>query len=91
MIVEQVMTFQSQEVASDVTITRTGDLSYRDLRIVVADPNRHAVEESERSLVTFEKCFCAFPRKRLYKNRVLYQSPSAIVAMLVAESFKNPL
>ena len=69
-IVEQKVTLQPTELARHDSISRTSNSCHRDFRVVVANANRHTTEELERTLVTFQKRFGAFARKRLHEDRV---------------------
>ena len=70
MIVEQVVTLQSQKVASDCAFSQTSNPANGNLRIVIADANRNAAKEFERSLVAFQKRFRTFARKGLHENGI---------------------
>lgn len=61
---------QSQESLSGRLSASADNLSYRDLRVVVADPTRHATEKLERADVPFLERFGTFNGERLNEKRI---------------------
>jgi hypothetical protein len=70
MVIVKVVRLQSQEFSRRLFASLPNNLRHGDLRIIVADPLRHAAEELERANVACLEGLGAFTGKRLAEERV---------------------
>ena len=70
MMREQIMTLQPEKLARERAATFLDHLGHGDLRVVVADPFRHAAKELERPAMAFLKRLAAFAGINLAEDRV---------------------
>jgi len=69
-ILEQVMTLESEERVGHLPVTASGDLGDGDLGVVITDPPGHAPEEGEGPDVPFEERLGALAGEGTNERRI---------------------